>query len=352
MTQSQTLGWKPKQTWVFVVGTIEWKHPKYFPPFPQKNRRDAALVDFFREQGVPAGQIIYLQDKEATTQRIQESLETLLGKAGRDDLLILYYCGHGGKTDDEAAVYFASYDTDCKRNMGWLVETIPATIARCFRGEQALLLVDCCYSGGLAEAVAQQQGRMGYACLTSSLASELSTGNWTFTEGLIDGLRGQAFVDGDRNNQITLQELAEQIIESMAFAEQQIATFEVSGGFNPKMVMAAARPRPHARVGQRLEAKSGGKWYLVQIIDAKGDSFKVHYYGYEASDDEWVTEDRLRQVVHTTYPKGTAIEVKWKGDWYPAKILKGHSGIHYIQYDDSGPEWNEWVALKRIRLAT
>jgi hypothetical protein len=41
-----------------------------------------------------------------------------------------------------------------------------------------LLLVDCCYSGGLAEAIARQPGRMGYACLTSSLASESSTGKW------------------------------------------------------------------------------------------------------------------------------------------------------------------------------
>lgn len=33
----------------------------------------------------------------------------------------------------------------------------------------------------------------------------------------------------DGNHQITLQELATQIIESMAFAEEQIATFAVGG---------------------------------------------------------------------------------------------------------------------------
>lgn len=351
MVQHQALGWKPAQTWVFVVGTIAWKHPDYFPPFPQQNRRDAALVAFFHEQGVPAAQLVYLQDKEATTQRIQASFEAHLAKAGADDLLILYYCGHGGKTDD-AAVYFASYDTDCDRNLGWLVETIPDTINRCFGGKRALLLVDCCYSGGLAEAITRKPGRTGYACLTSSLASELSTGNWTFTEGLLDGLRGHAFVDADHNNQITLQELAGQIIESMAFAEEQIATFMVSGGFDPQMIMAAARPRPHERAGQRVEVESGGDWYLAQIIDARGSRFKVHYYGYEASDDEWVTDDRIREVVRINYPEGTAVEVKWKGNWYPATILEAYSGIHQIQYEGYGPEWNEWVALKRIRLAS
>jgi hypothetical protein len=27
------------------------------------------------------------------------------------------------------------------------------------------------------------------------------------------------------------------------------------------------------------------------------------------------------------------------------------AGIHHIQYQDYGPEWNEWVASKRIRRA-
>jgi hypothetical protein len=46
-----------------------------------------------------------------------------------------------------------------------------------------------------------------------------------------------------------------------------------------------------------------------------------------------------------------AVEVKWKCSWYPATVLDAHSGIHQIQYDGYGPEWNEWVALKRIRQA-
>jgi hypothetical protein len=350
MPEHHTLGWNPEHTWVFAVGTLEWKHADDFPPFPQQDRRDAALVEFFRAQGVPAAQIVYLQDGQATTRRIQQTLEGHLARAGAGDLLVLYYCGHGGKTD-AAATYFASYDTDCERNQGWLVDSIPATIVRCFGGARVLLLADCCYSGSLAEAAAQQPGHGAYACLTSSLASELSTGNWTFTEGLLAGLRGQAFVDADGNNQITLQELAAQIIDSMAFAEEQIATFAVSGGFDARMVIAAARTRPDPQVGRRVEVLSVGEWYPAQIIDANGAQLQVHYYGYEASDDEWVTGERIRAAVRTTYPAGTAVEVKWKRSWYPATVLDAHSGIHQIQYDGYGPGWNEWVALKRIRQA-
>jgi hypothetical protein len=347
MTQ-HTLGWSPERTWVFVVGVLEWTHADAYPPFPKQHRRDAELVAFFRAQGVPEEQIVYLQDQQATTRRIQQLLEDHLSASGPGDLLALYYCGHGGKHDDGAA-YFASYDTDDRRNRGWLVDSIPATIGRCFRGASALLLADCCYSGSLAEAIAQQPDRIAYACLSSSLASELSTGNWTFTEELLAGLRGQAYVDADASGRITVQELAAQIGESMAFAEEQIANFALSGGFDPHLALASARPRLDAQIGRRVEARAEGEWYPAQIIDVRDERIKVHYYGYPPSDDEWLTSERIREAVRTTYPVGSAVEVQWKRRWYPATVLDVQRGVHYIQYDEFGSEWNEWVALKRIR---
>jgi hypothetical protein len=343
------LGWNPDRIWLFVVGTLEWKYDEYFPPFPKQNRRDAALVEFFRAQGVPEAQIVYLQDGQATSKNIQQALKTQLAATRAGDLLVLYYCGHGSKNDD-GAVYFVSYDTDGEDPPPWMADTIPAAIERSFRGSHALLMVDCCYSGYLADALPQPAKRIAYACLTSSLASESSTGNWTFTEGLLAGLHGHAFVDADSNSSITLGELAAQIAESMAFAEEQISTFITTSNFDPNIVVGAARPRIGPRVGQRVEAYDGDDWYRAQIIDVRGQEFKVHYYGYEESDDEWVTADRMREVTWTRYPVGAAVEVKWKRKWYPATVLDIRGGIHQIQYQDYGPEWNEWVASKRIRV--
>jgi hypothetical protein len=351
VAQHHTLGWSPERTWIFVVGTLKWKHSEYFDPFPQENRRDAALVEFFRAQGVPETNLVYLQDRQATTARIQERLETQLAAAGADDLLVVYYCGHGGKMDD-GVPYFASYDTDGEDNQGWLMDSLPATIERYFRGSHALLLADCCYSGCLVDAVSRHADRVAYACVASSLASELSTGNWTFTEGLLTGLRGHAFVDEDSNSAITLRELAGEIIESMAFAEEQIAVFATHGNFDPHIVIAAARPRLDPRVGRRVEVESEGDWYLAQIVDARAEQLKVHYYGYEESDDEWVAADRIREVKRKSYPASAAIEVSWKREWYPATVLEVRAGIHHIQYQDYGPEWNEWVSTKRIRAAS
>lgn len=347
-SQASAVSWSPDRTWVFVVGTIEWADPESFPPFPQALRRDTDLVEYFRASGVPDGQIVYLQDEQATTTRIRQALKSHLAGTREGDWLMLYFCGHGGKHDDGSA-YFASYDAGVDDDPGWLVAKIPKAIEKHFGGERAVLMADCCYSGSLAGAVERHAGRVGYACLTSSLASELSTGNWTFTEGVLAGLQGQAFVDADGDRWVTWQELARQIAQNMAFAEEQLSSFTVSGGFDPQAVAAPARPRPDPRVGGRVEVLDEDEWYPAQILDVRDGQLLVHYYGYPVSDDEWVTDERLRVPARPTYPVGTAVEVRWKTKWYPAHIVDLRDGVHQIHYDDYAADWDEWVARARIR---
>src|SRR5882672_126834 len=78
---AQTRDWQPQRTWVFVVGTLQWKHRDMFDSFPEKNRRDAQLVEFFRQQGVPSQQLVYLQDAQATTRQVENSFAAFLTKA-------------------------------------------------------------------------------------------------------------------------------------------------------------------------------------------------------------------------------------------------------------------------------
>src|SRR4051812_17366168 len=97
---AKEIGWEPQKTWVFVVGALSWKHSEMFGSFPVKNRRDNTLVDFFKQKAVPDSQIVYLQDKQATQQRIDVAFTEQLKKLRPDDLLIVYYAGHGSKSDD------------------------------------------------------------------------------------------------------------------------------------------------------------------------------------------------------------------------------------------------------------
>src|SRR6266404_4309387 len=191
---AQERDWQPQRTWVFIVGTLKWKHSDVFSSFPQKNRRDAQLVESFRQQGVPDQQMVYLQDAQATTRKVKTAFTTLLAKASEGDFLFVYYCGHGYKSEDERTTWFATYDAG-EDTPGWATDSIVKDIEKYFKGSRAFLTADCCYSGSLSQQARRLGQRVSYACLTSSSASELSTGNWTFTEMLVAGLSGQAFAD-------------------------------------------------------------------------------------------------------------------------------------------------------------
>ena len=347
-----TRDWQPQQTWVFIVGALEWKHPDQFAPFPQENRRDEALVRFFTQQGVPGAQMIYLQDKAATLAQIEQALATHLAKAQKEDFFFLYYCGHGYKLD-EGSTCFACYDAGDQGIDGWDAATIPAAIEQYFPGKRAFLAADCCCSGGLTESVAAQAERIAYACLTSSSANESSTGNWTFTEGLLDGLRGAAYSDADDSQGITLAELANQIIADMAFAEEQRTSFMTTGEFNPHMILAPAQRKTDARIGERVEVYTENEWYKARIIgaNAKNGSYKVHYYGWETSDDEWVKPEQIRTAAISNFEIGETVEVKWKDNWYPAVIQGVQGNLHLIHYAGYQATWDEWIGPRRMRRA-
>jgi hypothetical protein len=277
-----------------VVGTLQWKHRDVFESFPQKNRRDAQLVQFFKQQGVPEDQMIYLQDSRATTRNVKTAFANFISQAGEGDLLFVYYCGHGYKSDDERTTYFATYDAS-DDVPGWSTDSIVKDIETNFKGSRAFLTADSCYSGSLAQQARRLGQNVSYAVLTSASASELSTGNWTFTETLLAGLSGKPFADRNSDGQITMRELADDVKEDMAFAEEQGSAFVTTGSFAPSTVLARAGRKSDPEVSKRVEVRSEGQWWKAQVVDYRGGAYHVHYYGYEASDDEWVRLNQIRE---------------------------------------------------------
>jgi hypothetical protein len=345
----QDLGWDPAHTWIFAVGVLHWKHNEMFGSFPVKERRDAEFVDFFKEHGVPAKQIVYLQDQRATQHGIDAALADQLKEIPKEDLLIVYYAGHGSKRENGKDVYLASYDAGDKNVPGWSVNSIPKAIDANCAGQRVLWFIDCCYSGQAARAIANSAGPPAYACVTSSSASESSTGHWTFTEALLDALGGAGYVDLNHDGVITLAEFASHAHADMALGEEQLSTFATAGGFDQQMVLSRASKVESPRVGERGEIQWHADWWPVRVVQDTAGKLKVHYIGYSAGDDLWVTPDKLRPIKPVQYAIGSKVDVLWKTKWYPAKILKVEDGIHLIHYVDYDASWDEWVSSKRIR---
>jgi hypothetical protein len=346
---AKELGWQPQKTWVFVVGVLSWKNSDMFGSFPVRNRRDAALVGFFKQSGVPDSQIVYLQDKKATQQRIDGAFTELVKKLRPDDLLIVYYAGHGTKSEDGNDVFLASYDAGDDDVDGWSVNSIPGKI-EASKASRVLWFIDCCYSGQAALAITKQSSGPAYACVTSSAASESSTEHWTFTEALLDAVRGVSYVDLNHDGAITLAEFAAHVEADMNAAEEQRSTFASTKGFEPGMVLARAETPENSRIGERAKARdSNGDWYACRIVEARDDKFKIHFIGYEDDEDMWVTVQDLKPITPVRYARGAKVEVLWKKQWYLATVLQAKDGTHLIHYTEYESKWDEWVPSRRIR---
>ena len=91
--------WNPKRTWVFFVGLVQWKDSESFEPFDEKIRKDGILLNSLRKRGVPEDHIVYLKDSAATTAVVETRFADFLKRAAPDDWILVYFEGHGYKTD-------------------------------------------------------------------------------------------------------------------------------------------------------------------------------------------------------------------------------------------------------------
>lgn len=345
-------GFDARKTRALIVGVLSWRDGRLHG-FPTAGRRDAALVDLLRRRGVPSSNVTFLRDAQATRSAIDRALTAQLAATRADETLLVYYAGHGARVEDGRA-YFLPYDAvvgEADRT-GWAMKSVvDAVTASTFAG-RSLLAADCCYSGSLTQEVLARTGGRPVATLTSSMASVVSTGNWTFTECLLAGLDGASLCDHTRDGRVTLEDLGAFTEAQMAFAEEQLATWSAHNGFERGWTLSFARAPSCRREGERIEVLYRGQWYRAQIEGERPGEVRVHYIGYTREWDEWVRADRCRAYAPTRHAVGAPVDVEWNGGWYPATVLAERDGIHQIHYDGYTAVWDEWVAARRVRPRT
>jgi hypothetical protein len=151
---------------------------------------------------------------------IQLAVARFLAGRGADETVLLYLSCHAVK--DRAQTYFASANTVFRypQRSAVPVQAVTAELARCGAGHRILVL-DCCFSGGLADdrgdfdlAAELALAGSGIAVLSATRSREYSyegrplgvpPARSMFTEGLAEGLTTGA-ADADRDGLITLAE--------------------------------------------------------------------------------------------------------------------------------------------------
>jgi uncharacterized caspase-like protein len=213
-------------------------------------------------------------EKRPTLRNIKWALGTFLARsAQKDDLVIIYYAGHGapevdprGAEPDGLAKYLVPSDADPDDlySTALPMDEVQTIFGR-IEAEQVVVFLDACYSGAAGgrtfasrrtraskvddvflDRITRSKGRV---IITASRASEVSIelpelSHGIFTYYLVQGLRGAA--DLDRDGIVSLQELYQ-------YLEQEVSrkSRSIGGNQHPVMKGEMEGPLPVAAVAAR-----------------------------------------------------------------------------------------------------
>ncbi|MBB5159349.1 hypothetical protein BJ970_006948 [Saccharopolyspora phatthalungensis] len=195
-------------------------------------------------------EVVVLEDEPR--HRVEEALGDLLADRRPDDMVLVYFTGHG-ITDERNKLHFVTSNSRHDRLATTAVSSafVSEQLENCRAGTKVVLL-DCCFSGAFpagfvakaapvdAGLAAQLPGR-GFAIIASSGELEYAfTGeektldkgrsSSVFTDVMIEGLRtGKADRDGD--GRVEVSELYDYVRDEVAARAQQTPTYigRVSG---------------------------------------------------------------------------------------------------------------------------
>ena len=235
-----------KNVWAVVIGIDRYQNTRHLRYAVNDAR--AFYDHLIRNNHIPEENVTLLLNEEARLTRLRSILGTRLkNKAGKEDMVIIFFAGHGACEKDVTSPdrdglekYILPYDADPK---DLYASALPMSeISRIFnriQSERLIFIADACYSGAsggrtinlagiratISEAfldrIASGKGRI---ILTASGANEVSSEDdklkhGVFTYFLLEGLRGKA--DTDKDGIITVDEAYRYVFQKVPRATGQ-----------------------------------------------------------------------------------------------------------------------------------
>jgi hypothetical protein len=222
--------------WAVVIGVGEYRSED-IPDLEFAPADARAVRDFLQSDAAgPFDEVLYLENERATGSAMREALFVFLQQADWDDLVVIYYAGHGapdpGRPDN---LYLLPTDAE----LGSLAATgfprwdVKTALRRQIAAERVLVIADACHSAGTADGeavggVEENQIAGGFQGLftpsrrlmmTAADTNEFSLedarwgGHGVFTHFLLDGLRGAGDLDG--NGIVTFTELFDHVANNV-----------------------------------------------------------------------------------------------------------------------------------------
>ena len=215
---------KLKNVWAVVIGIDKYPHVRQL----KYAVNDAGMFydHLVNRNQIPAENVVLLLNRDATLTKIRSVLGTdMKNKAGKDDMVVIYFAGHGATERDAQSPdgdglekYLLPFDVDLK---DLYATALPMEeLSRIFhriRSERLIFIADACYSGasggrtigmdGMRASISEAfidriAGGKGRVIMTASGANEVSAEkdelqHGVFTYFLLQGLQGKADMDSD-----------------------------------------------------------------------------------------------------------------------------------------------------------
>ncbi len=219
-----------------------------------------ALARVLKDPAIGGFEVQTLLNEPAHT--VTQAVEAFFTDRRRDDLLLLYFSGHGIK-DEDGQLYFATAQTRRKllRSTAVAANFVNDEMRRS-RSRRQVLLLDCCYSGAFARGMLAKAGTdigtgeqfegRGRVVLTASDAMryafeedkvEGEGARSVFTRVLVHGLEtGEA--DLDRDGRISLDELYEYVHDRVVDETPQQRPGKWDFGVQGKIIIARSPAPP------------------------------------------------------------------------------------------------------------
>ena len=217
-----------------VIANTEYNDPSLAQlSAPGKDAEDFARVLRDKEIGAFDDVNILLNHSSSA---VNEAIDEFFDEKKPDDLLVLYFSGHGVR-DELGSLYLAVKNTIHTRLRSTAIKSdYIRDVMDQSRSKRQVLILDCCNSGAFAQGTkaftggsigtaSAFEGGYGRIILTASDSTQFAwegdkvigeTDNSLFTHYLVEGLEGEADLDGD--GRITVDELYDYAYEKVRFA--------------------------------------------------------------------------------------------------------------------------------------
>ena len=221
-------------SYALIIGNTEYSDPGLAQlTAPGKDTEDFARV--LKDQAVCAFDDVKILMNEPEYV-VRGTIDEFFDQRTPDDLLVLYFSGHGVR-DELGALYLAVKNTIRTRLRSTAIKSDYVREAMDqSRSRRQVLILDCCNSGAFAQGTKAATGvsigtasafEAGYGriILTASDSTQFAwegnrvigeTDNSLFTHFLVQGLEGEADLDGD--GRITVDELYDYAYEKVKLA--------------------------------------------------------------------------------------------------------------------------------------